>query len=89
MDHLIQNNSQIKNIALISCPSILLNIHKPERKQMMNSVNFKLFEYDRRFALFDEFQFYDYNCPLENISKEFTNHFDIVIADPPYLVSLF
>ena len=46
----------------------------------------KIFEYDRRFAVFGEdFIFYDYKKPLD-LEAAITEHsFDLVFADPPFL----
>lgn len=49
----------------------------------------KLFEYDKRFASFgDDFQHYDYNLVEQpKYLKEYTQKFDLIIADPPFLSS--
>jgi len=46
----------------------------------------KVFEFDRRFAVFGEdFIFYDYKNPLD-LPESVTEHsFDLVFADPPFL----
>lgn len=45
-----------------------------------------LFEYDRRFAVFDpEFVFYDYNTPLECLPAHLLKCVDVVLLDPPFL----
>ena len=46
----------------------------------------KVFEFDRRFAVFGEdFIFYDYKDPLD-LPESVTEHsFDLVFADPPFL----
>jgi hypothetical protein len=46
-----------------------------------------LFEYDHRFGKYgSDFTFYDYNQPL-HLPQQHAQGFDIVVADPPYLVS--
>lgn len=66
----------------ISCPTIYRQLRslKPE------SLSVKLFEYDRRFAIYQEdFIFYDYNQPQSVVSTDMQNYFDLIIADPPFL----
>lgn len=54
-----------------------------ERNTILISVS--LFEYDRRFSIYeDDYFFYDYNLPLE-VPQEKANYYDLVIADPPFL----
>jgi hypothetical protein len=49
----------------------------------------QLLEYDKRFEQHgSEFTFYDYNRP-EELPSELKHAFRIVVADPPYLVSLY
>ncbi len=60
---------------------------KQLNEQTSNDIDIKLFEYDKRFEIYGEdFILYDYKNPL-NFSKNFENHFDLVIADPPFLSS--
>lgn len=49
----------------------------------------QLLEYDKRFEQYgSDFIFYDYNQP-EELPLELKHAYGIVVADPPYLVSLF
>lgn len=51
-----------------------------------SDVSVQLLEYDKRFEQYgSDFSFYDYNRP-EDLPLELKNAFDIVVADPPYLV---
>ena len=43
-----------------------------------------LLEYDKRFAVYKDFIFYDYKNPLA-IARELGSAFDVVLADPPFL----
>ncbi|XP_055305636.1 protein-lysine N-methyltransferase CG9154 [Sitodiplosis mosellana] len=75
-------SSQIK-IALLSCPSL----YKSVKAVHPNGV-VRLFEFDNRFSVFgDDFVFYDYKDKERNETslKDYENHFDILIADPPFL----
>lgn len=50
------------------------------------NVSAQLLEYDKRFSQHgSEFTFYDYNEP-EELPMELKHNFQIVVADPPYLV---
>lgn len=51
------------------------------------SVNVQLLEYDKRFEQYgSDFTFYDYNKP-EDLPGQLKHAFQVVVADPPYLVS--
>ena len=51
-------------------------------------VSAQLFEYDERLKKYgSKFTFYDYNTPLD-VPPEHHKAFQIVVADPPYLVRL-
>ncbi|GLG99395.1 Protein-lysine N-methyltransferase CG9154, partial [Gryllus bimaculatus] len=66
-------------IALISCPTLY-----PKLKSLSPGSLVTLLEYDKRFAVYDGFVYYDYKDPL-NLPNEFERSFDVVIADPPFL----
>uniref|UniRef100_A0A182Q3A8 Protein-lysine N-methyltransferase n=1 Tax=Anopheles farauti TaxID=69004 RepID=A0A182Q3A8_9DIPT len=68
------------NVALLSAPSAYKHVARENNHAI-------LFEFDERFTAYGEnFQQYDYNkaCDPEYLDK-FANHFDLVIADPPFL----
>jgi EEF1A lysine methyltransferase 1 len=44
----------------------------------------KLLEYDERFAVFKEFERYDFQQPVK-LSAELRGSFDRMICDPPFL----
>lgn len=70
-------------VGLLTCPSL----YKPIKKIHPNGI-VRLFEYDDRFAIFNEdFIHYDYKkvYTISNYLKEFENYFDVIIADPPFL----
>lgn len=51
-------------------------------------VSAQLFEYDQRFKKYgSKFTFYDYNAPVD-VPQEHHKAFQLVVADPPYLVCL-
>lgn len=50
-------------------------------------MNVQLLEYDKRFEQYgSDFTFYDYKKP-EDLPDQFKHAFQVVVADPPYLVS--
>ena len=52
-----------------------------------HDISVQLLEYDKRFEQYgNEFTFYDYNQP-EELPLEMKHAYNIVVADPPYLVS--
>ncbi|CAO1426899.1 unnamed protein product [Diamesa hyperborea] len=66
-------------IALLSCPSLYPNI-----KTVTDNV--KIFEFDERFSsLGPDFVFYDIFNLNEVELKDYNKHFDIIIADPPFI----
>ncbi|BFZ09484.1 hypothetical protein BsWGS_12523 [Bradybaena similaris] len=68
-------------IACVSSPTVYRQIvgFKP------STVEVKCLEYDEKFKMFgDNFIFYDFNKPL-NLDSSLKHHFDVVIADPPFL----
>lgn len=72
------------NIALLSCPSLYESI----RKIKVDSTTVTLFEFDRRFSCYGEdFVFFDYNNVTDESEcmRDFKQHFDIVVLDPPFL----
>ncbi|KAL6077456.1 EEF1A lysine methyltransferase 1 [Balamuthia mandrillaris] len=70
-----------QRVACISTPTIFRAI----QQLPMDSSHVFLFEYDKRFADYGEqFQFYDYNEPL-NVPAHFHHTFDCLFVDPPFL----
>lgn len=70
-------------IGLLSCPSL----YKSMRGIHPNGI-VRLFEFDQRFAVYNEdYVQYDYKSSIidSQYLSEFTNYFDIIIADPPFL----
>lgn len=54
-----------------------------------HKISVQLFEYDKRFEQYgSDFIFYDYHQP-EELPSELKHAYGIVVADPPYLVSVF
>ena len=72
-----------ENIALLCAPSLYRAYLR--NKDKLESLNFALFEYDKRFSIFgDNFNFYDLNKPTE-IDEKHYKKYDILVADPPFL----
>lgn len=69
-------------IACLSAPTL----YKKLVEIKPDSCETKIFEFDRRFAVFGEgFLFYDYNNPLDLPDSVAEHSFDLVFADPPFL----
>ncbi|XP_055377323.1 protein-lysine N-methyltransferase CG9154 [Condylostylus longicornis] len=79
---IIQNliKSEDTRIALLSCPSIYKTVKAIHKCT-------KIFEYDERFSVYgSDFVHYDINnAEIEDYLQEYSNLFDIIIADPPFL----
>lgn len=68
-----------ESVALLSCPSLYISCKAVHQ-------NTKIFEYDDRFNIWDDFVKYDFNNAFdENYLDEFSQNFDLLIADPPFL----
>ena len=69
-------------VACVSAPTLYRACKKLDPHP---DVNFDLFEYDKRFAVYgSNFHFYDYKSPLD-INRDLREQFDLVFADPPFL----
>ena len=66
-------------IAFLSTPSIYFSLKNKELK-----ANSKVFDFDKKFEKDPGFVFYDFNKP-EDIPKEMTKAFDMVVIDPPFI----
>lgn len=75
-------NSINFRVALLSCPSLYESIKAANADGTVH-----IFEYDKRFAAYgSDFVHYDYNKGSSaDYMQEFSNSFDLVIADPPFL----
>ncbi|KAF2737955.1 hypothetical protein EJ04DRAFT_487148 [Polyplosphaeria fusca] len=72
-------------IAVVSAPSVFIqlkNLLASEEYQFQPQL--KLLEYDDRFAVFKEFERYDFQHPVK-LSPELKGTFDCIICDPPFL----
>ena len=86
LGQLIINNSSPKSkVAMISCPTGYFHMKSSKFKAKYEyDLELKLLEFDKRFEKFSEFQFYDYNDPL-NLPTELQHEFDLICVDPPFL----
>lgn len=67
-------------IALLSCPSLY-----PSIKKIHPSGIVRLFEFDTRFSTYPDFVFYDYKDENGINLRNYSEYFDIIISDPPFL----
>jgi len=90
-------NSQDGNcrIACVSCPTLFKTLLRiTDGKSEYENVALSLFEYDNRFERYENFVFYDYRQPLDELWQrtnnnrdgiDFRRSFDVVVIDPPFL----
>lgn len=80
-------------IAVVSAPSVFLQLKNLLANSQISSsgeesfskpAQIILLEFDRRFSVFPEFHFYDFNAPTK-LPVELKGKFDRIIADPPFL----
>lgn len=70
-------------VALLSCPSLYKSIRNIHSNGIV-----RIFEYDQRFSVYaDDYIHYDYKLIVNDpeYMTQYTEHFDIIIADPPFL----
>ncbi|KAM0943589.1 putative DNA methylase, N-6 adenine-specific, methyltransferase EEF1AKMT1/ZCCHC4 [Dioscorea sansibarensis] len=73
-------SSASSHVACVACPTLYAYLKKIEP-----NISVQLLEYDKRFEQYGgDFTFYDYNEP-EDLPPELKHHFQVVVADPPYL----
>lgn len=77
------------SIALVSTPSLYKKV-KELHTASSSKGRVVLLEYDKRFKVYPDFVFFDYNSPLafeiNDLPAELPAHsFDVVVADPPFL----
>ncbi|PSS07073.1 hypothetical protein M430DRAFT_110707, partial [Amorphotheca resinae ATCC 22711] len=70
-------------IVVVSAPSVFIQL-KNLLASSTNSPKIILLEYDKRFAIFPEFIFYDFKAPL-NLPQSLKGCADRIICDPPFL----
>lgn len=70
------------SIACVACPSLFRAL-----RSAFPVLCAHLFEFDPRFEALGSFSLYDYREP-RSVAPELHHAFDVVVADPPYLVSL-
>lgn len=65
---------------------VIKNFSSSEFQKIAPNVSLQLLEYDKRFEQYGSyFTFYDYNQP-EELPPDLKHAFQVVVADPPYLV---
>jgi len=69
-------------VAILAAPTLYCRLFK-ENPELAK--NIYIFEYDKRFSVYDNFIYYDINDPLGNdVKKLEQNSFDYILADPPF-----
>ena len=72
------------SIAVVSAPSVYVQLHNLLLETPESAPRLALLEYDRRFSVCPDFVFYDFNFPLK-LPPELKASFDRVLVDPPFL----
>ena len=70
-----------KTVCCLSSPTLFKHLMAQES---IPEDDLLLFEYDRRFAVFKNFHFWDLWDPLQ-IDPKLKNQVDVILADPPFL----
>jgi len=70
-------------IAIISTPSVFIQLKNLLLEEKIQPAKVSLLEYDERFSVFDEFTHYDFENP-ERLDPALRGVFDRIICDPPY-----
>ncbi|PMD20508.1 hypothetical protein NA56DRAFT_749481 [Hyaloscypha hepaticicola] len=86
-EELLKGTDGNNTIAVVSAPSVfvqLKNILAESEKPADEKPKLYLLEFDRRFEVFPEFVFYDFNNPL-NLPPDMKGSVDHIICDPPFL----
>ncbi|KAL9119377.1 MAG: hypothetical protein Q9187_004072 [Circinaria calcarea] len=82
---LLEGANAETSIAIVSAPSVLIQI-----KNILASGAYpypprvSLFEFDERFAVLQEFIYYDFHAPLK-LDPELKGKFNRILCDPPFL----
>ncbi|KAM3083187.1 Protein-lysine N-methyltransferase efm5 [Clarireedia jacksonii] len=72
-------------IAVVSAPSVFVQVKNLLKEiEVEKRPKVHLLEFDRRFELFPEFTFYNYNDPLK-LPPHLKGTVDRVVCDPPFL----
>lgn len=85
---LLENCTAETRICVLSAPSVFLQLKNLlaswERPESEKPGQITLLEFDTRFGVFSEFQFYDFKSPTK-LPSEMKGRFDRIIIDPPFL----
>ena len=82
--HLLSGATSSSRIAVVSAPSVFIQIKNLLATGEYGSPQVTLLEYDSRFGVFKEFVPYDFEAPMK-LPTELKGAFDRIICDPPFL----
>ncbi|KAK3207166.1 hypothetical protein GRF29_103g56464 [Pseudopithomyces chartarum] len=82
--HLLSGATSSSRIAVVSAPSVFIQIKNLLATGEYGSPKVTLLEYDSRFGVFKEFVPYDFEAPMK-LPAELKGAFDRIICDPPFL----
>ncbi|KAH8819562.1 putative N6-adenine methyltransferase-domain-containing protein [Xylogone sp. PMI_703] len=84
-EELLRGTDSTTSIAVVSAPSVFVQIKNALLgKPADQKPKIYLLEFDERFAVFDEFVFYDFHNPLK-LPSSMKGTIDHIICDPPFL----
>ncbi|KAL2045503.1 hypothetical protein N7G274_001931 [Stereocaulon virgatum] len=85
-EQLLEGSSASTNICLVSAPSVFVQLKNLLASGKYEVCNIRLLEYDKRFDVFDEFVYYNFEHPLE-LPSGMKGKYDTILCDPPFLSS--
>ena len=81
---LLEDATKDTSIAIVSAPSVYVQVHNLLLESPAMSPRVALLEFDQRFAACDDFVPYDFNHP-QKLPAELGGSFDRILCDPPFL----
>ena len=81
---LLEAATKDTSIAIISAPSVYVQVHNLLLESPESTPCVKLFEFDDRFSVCEGFVHYDFNRPVD-LPVELKGNFDRILCDPPFL----
>ncbi|KAI9884860.1 MAG: DASH complex subunit dam1 [Watsoniomyces obsoletus] len=84
-EQLLDEANQHSCIAVVSAPSVFVKLkHLMAMRESTQRPTVWLLEFDRRFDIFNEFVFYDFNRPFQ-LPAHLKGTCDRILCDPPFL----
>ncbi|KAL2055322.1 hypothetical protein ABVK25_004130 [Lepraria finkii] len=81
---LLEGASASTNICIVSAPSVFVQLKNLLASEERKVSDIRLLEYDKRFDVFEEFIYYDFEHPLK-LPGGMKGRYDRILCDPPFL----